>query len=79
MSLLICCNACLQMLQRSINGEEEKKGSLARLMVSRAEIDMSEIQKIFRKKYGLELRDAICQAIPAGDYRDFMLILADKC
>ncbi|KMT11320.1 hypothetical protein BVRB_5g110010 [Beta vulgaris subsp. vulgaris] len=68
-----------KMLQRSINGEEEKKGSLARLMVSRAEIDMSEIQKIFRKKYGLELRDAICQAIPAGDYRDFMLILADKC
>ncbi|XP_021715224.1 annexin-like protein RJ4 [Chenopodium quinoa] len=68
-----------KMLQSCMmKGEETNKKSLTRLMVSRAEIDMGDIQKVFRKKYGMELRDAICQAIPAGDYRDFMLALANN-
>lgn len=67
-----------KMLQRSLKGEESNKGTLTRLMVTRAEIDMDDIQKLFRKKYGVELRDAICQAIPAGDYRDVMLALANN-
>ena len=52
-----------------------KRDYLTRLIVSRAAIDMEEIQKILSKKYKIELRDALCQLIPKGDYRDFMLAL----
>ncbi|KAK2976896.1 hypothetical protein RJ640_024730 [Escallonia rubra] len=60
-------------------GATMEKGSLARVMVSRAEVDMNEIQVVFKKKYGMELRDAICESIPSGgDYRDFLVALATK-
>ncbi|CAO2827021.1 unnamed protein product [Amaranthus hypochondriacus] len=64
-----------KVLQRSIKGGKMKRDYLARLIVSRAAIDMEEIQKILSKKYKIELRDALCQLIPKGDYRDFMLAL----
>ncbi|XP_031258651.1 annexin A3-like [Pistacia vera] len=65
-------------LYASIKGTTCDKGALGRVIVSRAEIDMDEIQRIFKKKYGMELRDAICESIPSGDYRDFLVALATK-
>ena len=66
------------MLQRSLAGGESKKRSLIRIMVSRAEVDMGDIQREFRVKYGVELKDAICKSIPPGDYRDFLLALSNN-
>ncbi|KAH7571685.1 hypothetical protein JRO89_XS04G0117600 [Xanthoceras sorbifolium] len=65
-------------LYASIKGKTVNKGALARVIVSRGEIDMDEIQRIFRRKYGMELRDAISESIPAGDYRDFLVDLVSK-
>ncbi|CAK9181053.1 unnamed protein product [Ilex paraguariensis] len=65
-------------LYASLKGKTTDKGALARVMVSRAEVDMDEIQRVFRKKYGIELKDAICENIPSGDYRDFLVALATK-
>ncbi|XVF56849.1 hypothetical protein PTKIN_Ptkin06aG0153400 [Pterospermum kingtungense] len=62
----------------SIKGVTTDRGALARVMVSRAEMDMDEIQRVFKMKYGVELREAICDSIPSGDYRDFLLALANK-
>lgn len=68
----------LQTLFTSIKGMTADRGALARVMVSRAEMDMDEIQRVFKIKYGVELREAICDSIPSGDYRDFLLALATK-
>ncbi|XP_058086580.1 annexin D8-like isoform X2 [Magnolia sinica] len=67
-----------KVLYTCIKGTMTDKSSLARVMVSRAEIDMDEIQSVFHGKYGLKLEDAICESIPKGDYRDFLLALATK-
>lgn len=47
-------------------------------MMSRAEVDMDEIQKVFKKKYGMELKSAIYDSVPAGNHRDFLVALATK-
>ncbi|XP_021888761.1 annexin D8-like [Carica papaya] len=65
-------------LHGGIKGRGERGSSLTRVMVSRAEVDMNEIQKVFKKKYGVELRDSICESLPSGDYTDFLLALASK-
>ncbi|KAA8518406.1 hypothetical protein F0562_015880 [Nyssa sinensis] len=65
-------------LYASIKGTTTDKGALLRVMVNRAEVDMDEIQKVFKKKYGMELRDAIFENIPSGDYRDFLISIATK-
>ncbi|KAL6005139.1 hypothetical protein ACLOJK_005701 [Asimina triloba] len=57
-------------------GRTTDKSALARVMVSRAEMDMDEIKEIFHRKYGMKLHDAICESIPKGEYRDFLLALA---
>ncbi|XWS42701.1 hypothetical protein CRYUN_Cryun16bG0036800 [Craigia yunnanensis] len=75
------CNApnyYAKTLFASIKGMTADRGALARVMVSRAEMDMDEIQRVFKIEYGVELREAICDSIPSGDYRDFLLALANK-
>lgn len=67
-----------KMLQRSMKRGEMRNRTMTRVMVSRGEIDMGDIQRVFRKKYGLELKDAICQNIHSGDYRDFLLAFANN-
>lgn len=68
----------LQILHSSLRGSGSDKGGLARVMVGRAAIDMDEILRVFRKKYGMELREAICESLPSGDIRDFLLALASN-
>ncbi|KAF3441168.1 hypothetical protein FNV43_RR15080 [Rhamnella rubrinervis] len=65
-------------LHGSMKGTTTDKGGLLRLLVSRAEVEMDEIRKAYKNKYGIELRDAICESIPSGDYRDFLVALATK-
>ncbi|GAV77298.1 Annexin domain-containing protein [Cephalotus follicularis] len=65
-------------LYASIKGTTADKGGLTRVMVRRDEVDMDEIQRVFEAKYGMELKDAICESIPSGDYRDFLVALLAK-
>ncbi|XP_059646490.1 uncharacterized protein LOC132293161 [Cornus florida] len=65
-------------LYASIKGITADNGGLARVMVSRAEVDMDEIQGVFKKKYGMELKDSICESISSGDYTDFLVALATR-
>lgn len=52
--------------------------ALARVMVSRAEIDLDQIQSIFKQKYGMKLKDAISESTLAEDYKVFLIALANK-
>ncbi|KAK4414825.1 Annexin A3 [Sesamum alatum] len=61
-----------------LKGTTNDKGALVRVLVSRAEVDMDEIRSDFKKKYGLELRNVICEATLEGNYRDFLVALAAK-
>ncbi|KAI3443376.1 hypothetical protein Pfo_000041 [Paulownia fortunei] len=61
-----------------LKGTTTDKGAMVRIMVSRAEVDMDEIQRAFKKKYGVELKNVICESIPEGNHRDFLVALATK-
>ncbi|KAE8710325.1 DCD (Development and Cell Death) domain-like protein [Hibiscus syriacus] len=67
-----------KVLFASIKGMTADRGAVTRVMVSRSETEMDEIQKVFKAKFGVEPREAICESIPSGDYRDFLLALANK-
>lgn len=67
-----------QALYTSIKREIREIGTLARTLVSRADIDMDEIRRVFKEEYEKELVDVICDDIPSGDYRDFLVALATK-
>ncbi|KAK4380181.1 hypothetical protein RND71_002043 [Anisodus tanguticus] len=67
-----------QMLDECLKGTTRDKGALIRIMVSRAEVDMEDILLAFNKRYGVDLKNAIRQSIPQGDYREFLLTLASK-
>ncbi|KAK9096517.1 hypothetical protein Sjap_022014 [Stephania japonica] len=64
-----------EMLHSCIEGTTLDKTALARIMVSRAEIDMDEIQRVYKKKYAKDLRDAIRENNSTGiDCKDFLLL-----
>ncbi|TYI47752.1 hypothetical protein E1A91_D13G196100v1 [Gossypium mustelinum] len=71
-------DALKKILFASIKGMTADRGAITRVMVSRSETEMDEIQRVFKEKYGIELRETICNSIPSGDYRDFLLALANK-
>ncbi|KAI4350333.1 hypothetical protein L6164_004799 [Bauhinia variegata] len=62
----------------SMKGGRNSEETLARVLVSRAEVDMDEIKRVFKEKYGKELPHVIRESISSGDYRDFMLALATR-
>ncbi|KAK7364917.1 hypothetical protein VNO80_13663 [Phaseolus coccineus] len=62
-------------LYTSIKGETKV---FARALVSRAEVDIDEIRRVFKEKYDKELADVICEGLPSGDYRDFLVALATR-
>ena len=68
----------LQTLYACIKGTATDKGALVRVIMSRAEVDMNEIQKVFKKKYGVELMIAMSESLPSGDYGELVLALATK-
>lgn len=67
-----------QVLYKGIKGGESDKGALERVLLSRAEVDLDEIQRAFKGKYGIQLTEAICERIFCEDYRDFLVALATK-
>lgn len=67
-----------KMLHTSLKGTAVDRSALTRVMVSRAELDMSEIQRAFKRKYGVEIQECICQSIACGDYRDFLVAMVTK-
>ncbi|KZV36434.1 Annexin 8 [Dorcoceras hygrometricum] len=68
-----------QTLHRCLKGmTAHDRRDLIRIMVSRAEVDMDGIARIFKKKYGKELRNVICESVEEGNYRVFLAALASK-
>ncbi|KAK9166957.1 hypothetical protein Scep_002148 [Stephania cephalantha] len=66
-----------EMLHFCIKGTTFDKTALGRIMVSRAEIDMDEIQRVYKKKYAKGLKDAIGDSNYTGiDCKDFFVALA---
>ncbi|XP_011094164.1 annexin A3 isoform X1 [Sesamum indicum] len=61
-----------------LKGTTNDKAALVRVMVSRTEVDMDEIRCNFKKKYGVELKNVICETTPEGNHRDFLVALATK-
>ncbi|KAL0308257.1 UNVERIFIED_CONTAM: Annexin A3 [Sesamum radiatum] len=61
-----------------LKGTTNDKAALVRVMASRAEVDMDEIRCNFKKKYGVELKNVICETTPEGSCRDFLVALATK-
>ncbi|KAL6575183.1 hypothetical protein OROMI_012468 [Orobanche minor] len=61
-----------------LKGTRTDKSAIARIMVSRMEVDMDEIQKEFKKKFEVELDSVICECIPQGNYRDSLVRIATK-
>lgn len=65
-----------QELYTSIKRDIRDIGTLARTLVSRVDIDMYEIRRVFKEEYEKELADVICDDIPSGNYKDFLVALA---
>ncbi|KAA0057202.1 hypothetical protein IC582_008678 [Cucumis melo] len=66
-----------KVLYKSIKGGESGE-ALKRVMLSRAEVDLDEIQRAFKGKYGIQLTEAICGRTFCDDYTDFFVALATK-
>lgn len=66
-----------KVVYKSIKGGESD-GALERVLMSRAEVDLDEIQRAFKGKYGIQLTEAICETTFCDDYRDFLVALATK-
>ncbi|XP_068651471.1 uncharacterized protein [Aristolochia californica] len=65
-----------KMLYKSIAGTAKDRSSLARVIISRADIDMAEIQSLFEAKYEKKLEEAIHENVKNRDQRDFLVALA---
>lgn len=52
--------------------DENTKDALARVIVSRADVDMEEIKKAYHEQYGTQLEDVIAKST-LGNYRDALL------
>ncbi|KAI3993836.1 hypothetical protein MKX01_002849 [Papaver californicum] len=69
-----------KILHSCIKGTTTDKGALARVIVSRAEIDMDEIRRVFKNKYEIQLKDAILgenMMILDKPQRDFIVTLSN--
>lgn len=67
-----------QMLYTCLKGRKVDKGDLVRIMISSTGVDLDEIELVFKNKYDLELKDAICESITQSDYREFIVMLTTK-
>lgn len=59
-------------------GRRSDEGAIERVMVSRVEADMGEIERELKKKYGVDLKGMICEIVPQGNERDLLLAMAAK-
>ncbi|XP_016178770.1 annexin A13 [Arachis ipaensis] len=68
-----------KLLHRSMKGGRRGIETLARTLISRVEVDMDDINNVFKEKYGKDLTHFLHEAIPSGHYRDFLVTLATRC
>ncbi|GER41811.1 annexin [Striga asiatica] len=67
-----------KVLYGCLKGTTSDKSAIERIMVSRAEVDMDEIQRSFKGKYKNELKNVICECISQGNYRDLLVAMGTK-
>ncbi|KAJ4812615.1 Annexin [Rhynchospora pubera] len=58
-----------------IEGRTVDKKTLSRVIIGGEDVGMKEVKQHYEKKYGKKLKDVICDRIPVGDYRDFIVAL----
>ncbi|XP_008797322.1 annexin A13-like [Phoenix dactylifera] len=80
--VVVCCiynpsKYYSKMLHTSLKEADADKRLLTRMMLGSAEVDMEEVKSAFLKRYRKKLEDAICESLPDGDYRDFLVALTN--
>ncbi|CAH1452243.1 unnamed protein product [Lactuca virosa] len=65
-------------LETNMKGKTTNESSLERIITSQSEINMKNIRKLYKNIYEMDLRDAIIESIPIGDYRDLLVRLTMK-
>ncbi|RWW84356.1 hypothetical protein BHE74_00007043 [Ensete ventricosum] len=67
----------LQMVNKSIKMGGSDARVLTRVMLGSTDAGMKEVRSAFEKMYGRKMQDAICDSLPDGDYRDFIVALSN--
>ncbi|GJY59077.1 annexin D8-like protein [Tanacetum coccineum] len=67
-----------KVLEAIIKGRTADKGELERIIVSQSETSMKKIRKSYKNIFGMDLRDAIVESVPVGDFRDLLVALIMK-
>ncbi|PWA39907.1 annexin A3 [Artemisia annua] len=67
-----------KVLEAIIKGRTTGKGELERIIVSQSETGMKKIRKSYSNMFGMDLRDAIVESVPNGDFRDLLVALTMK-
>lgn len=62
------------MLRSAINTVGTDEDGLSRVIITRAEKDLKEIQELYLKRNNVSLQDAVARDT-SGDYKDFLLAL----
>uniref|UniRef100_A0A1D1Y5F2 Annexin A13 n=1 Tax=Anthurium amnicola TaxID=1678845 RepID=A0A1D1Y5F2_9ARAE len=64
-----------KVLYMSMKGMISDRSAVTRVIVGRAEVDMKEIERTFKKKYGMKLQEAICENVQNKDMQNFLVTL----
>nr|GEU33997.1 annexin D8-like [Tanacetum cinerariifolium] len=67
-----------KVLEAIIKGRTADKGELERIIVSQSETGMKKIRKSYKNIFGMDLRDAIVESVPVGDFRDLLPCIRRK-
>ncbi|CAI9274901.1 unnamed protein product [Lactuca saligna] len=65
-------------LEASMKGKTKDESTLERIIMSQSENDMKNIRKLYKNIYEIDLRDAIIESIPIGNFRDLLVGLTMK-
>ncbi|RWW14171.1 hypothetical protein GW17_00022077 [Ensete ventricosum] len=66
-----------KMVNKSIKMGGSDARVLTRVMLGSTDAGMKEVRSAFEKMYGRKMQDAICDSLPDGDYRDFIVALSN--
>ncbi|KAH7653179.1 annexin A7/11 protein [Dioscorea alata] len=67
-----------KMLHMSMKGGVKNRSALSRVMVGSTDVGMEDVKNEFQRRYGTKLEDYICETIPVGVYKDFLLALVNN-
>ncbi|URE43716.1 ANX [Musa troglodytarum] len=66
-----------RMVNKSIKMGDADARVLTRVILGSTDAGMKEVRSAFEKMHGRKMQDAICESLPDGDYRDFILALSN--